>query len=126
MDNPSKITEGGVEYSLGRFDGKTVLYDFDKILIYLNAKGKLLFGEQFKIYNEDKAILMQLCSYFIKDNENCKQFGIDINKGLMISGPVGCGITSLIILLRPIVAVSYHHLTMPTICIVCISAVLMI
>ena len=38
MDNPSKITEGGVEYSLGKFDGKSVLYDFDKILIYLNIQ----------------------------------------------------------------------------------------
>jgi len=49
MDNPSKIIEGGVEYSLGKFDGKSVLYDFPKILIYLNAKGKLLFGGKFKI-----------------------------------------------------------------------------
>ena len=56
MDNPSKITEGGVEYLLGKFDGKSVLYDFQKILIYLNAKGKLLFGEKFRIYDEDKDI----------------------------------------------------------------------
>ena len=42
MDNPSKITEGGVEYSLGKFDGKSVLYDFPKILTYLNAKGKII------------------------------------------------------------------------------------
>ena len=34
MGNPSKITEGGVEYSLGKFDGKSVVYDFPKILIY--------------------------------------------------------------------------------------------
>ena len=76
MVNPSKIIEGGVEYSIGNFDGKTVLYDFPKILVYLNAKGKLLFGKKFKIYKEDKAILLQLCSYFIKDKENCKKFGI--------------------------------------------------
>ena len=50
MHNPSKIIEGGVEYSLGRFDGKSVQYDFPNILVYLNAKGKLLFGEKFKIY----------------------------------------------------------------------------
>ena len=54
MDNPSKINEGGVEYSLGKFDGKSVLYDFDKILIYLNAKGMKLFGQQFRIYDEEK------------------------------------------------------------------------
>ena len=62
MDNPSKITEGGVEYSLGKFDGKSVIYDFPKILIYLNAKGKLLFGEKFRIYDEDKDILLKMFS----------------------------------------------------------------
>ena len=41
MDNPSKITEGDNEYSLGKFDGTCVHYDFPKILKYLDAKGKL-------------------------------------------------------------------------------------
>ncbi len=113
MDNPSKITEGGVEYSLGKFDGKTVLYDFDKILIYLNAKGKLLFGEKFKIYKQDKAILLQLCSYFIKDTENCHKFGIDTEKGLLLSGPVGCGKTTLMKLLRHIVPMQRPYEMIP-------------
>ena len=80
MVNPSKIMEGSVEYSLGDFDGKNVVYDFPKILVYLDAKGKLLFGNKFKIYQEDKDILLKLCSYFIKDQENCKNYGIDIEK----------------------------------------------
>ena len=72
MENPSKIMEGGVEYSLGKFDGQSVKYDFPKILVYLDAKGKLLFGKSFKIYKSDKEILLKLCSYFIKDHNNCK------------------------------------------------------
>ncbi|TDN79348.1 hypothetical protein DET49_13811 [Salegentibacter sp. 24] len=103
MDNPSKITEGGVEYSLGKFDGKCVHYDFPKILLYLSAKGKLLFGKKFKIYKEDKAVLLKLCSYFIRDKENCKKYGIDIDKGILLSGPVGCGKTTLMKLLRHLV-----------------------
>ena len=42
MDNPSKIREGSVIYSLGEFDGKQVEYDFSKVLTYLDAKGKSL------------------------------------------------------------------------------------
>jgi energy-coupling factor transporter ATP-binding protein EcfA2 len=103
MDNPSKITEGGVEYSLGKFDGTCVHYDFSKILIYLNAKGKLLFGKHFKIYKKDKDVLLKLTSYFIRDEATCKRFDIDINKGLLLSGPVGCGKTSLMKLLRHLV-----------------------
>ncbi|UJH91922.1 ATPase [Antarcticibacterium sp. 1MA-6-2] len=102
MDNPSKIIEGGIEYSLGKFDGKTVVYDFPKMLIYLNAKGKLLFGQKFRIYEDDRDILLKLCSYFIKEKENCQKFGIDLEKGILLSGPVGCGKTSLMKLL--------HHL----------------
>ncbi|WP_034893847.1 ATPase [Gillisia sp. Hel_I_29] len=113
MDNPSKITEGSVEYSLGKFDGKSVLYDFPKILVYLNAKGKLLFGEKFKIHRKDKAILIQLISYFIKDKENCKKFGIDIEKGILLSGPVGCGKTSLMKLLRYIVPLQRPYEMIP-------------
>lgn len=103
MTNPYKITEGGVSYSLGRFDGNSVIYDFPKILIYLDAKGKLLFGKKFKIYERDREILLKLCSYFIKDREYCNSNGIDIDKGILLSGPVGCGKTSLMKLLGHIV-----------------------
>ncbi len=103
MVNPCKLREGAVEYSIGKFDGRTVVYDFPKILIYLNAKGKLLFGKQFKIYEEDHDILLKLCHYYIRDFENCRKHGIDPDKGLLLSGPVGCGKTSLMKLLRHIV-----------------------
>ena len=62
--NPSKIQEGSIEYSIGELDGKNMIYDFSRILKYLNVKGKLLFGEQFKIYDRDKDILMKLGTYF--------------------------------------------------------------
>ncbi len=129
MDNPSKIKEGDIEYSLGKFNGKCVYYDFPKILVYLNAKGKLLFGKRFKIYDQDKVILLKLCAYFIRDKENCKKYGIDIEKGILLSGPVGCGKTSMMKLLRHLVptqrpyemipcrnvSFSYNHLGFKTV-----------
>lgn len=101
--NPSKIKEGGVEYSLGRFNGKTVTYEFPKMLVYLEVKGKKVFGNHFKIYEEDKDLLFKLCNYIIKDEEMCAKFKIDINKGLMLTGPVGCGKTSIMKLLKYLV-----------------------
>lgn len=103
MENPSKIVEGSVEYSLGSFDGEVVLYDFQKILVYLDAKGKILFGEKFVICTKDCEVLFKLCNYFIKDETNCKKLGIDLKKGILLSGPVGCGKTSLMKLLRHLV-----------------------
>ncbi|MDT0651781.1 ATPase [Autumnicola edwardsiae] len=113
MVNPSKIIEGGVEFSLGKFDGKSVLYDFPKILVYLNAKGKLLFGEKFKIYKEDRDIILKLSSYFIKDKKSCQKSGIDVEKGLLLSGPVGCGKTSLMKLLRHLVPLQRPYEMIP-------------
>ncbi len=106
IQNPHIIIEGSVQYALGKFEGNEILYDFDKMLIYLNAKGKLLFGKKFEIFEEDRNILYKLCNYYIKDEVNCKKLNIDINKGILLSGPVGCGKTSLMKLLRHVVP---HH-----------------
>lgn len=103
MENPSKITEGGVEFSLGNFDGKKMTYDFEKILIYLDAKGKVLFGKHFKIYDHDRPILFKLCNYFIKDYKNCEAAHVDLQKGILLLGPIGCGKTTLMKLLRHLV-----------------------
>jgi len=100
MANPSKITLGAVTYSLGELHGNRVDYDFKKILVFLEAKGKLLFGKDFKIYDEDHKILYKLCNYAIRDFGTCRKLDIDPNKGLLLSGPVGCGKTSLMKLLR--------------------------
>ena len=100
---PHIIQEGSVQYRLGELKDNNISYDFKKILIYLDAKGKLLFGKKFKIYEEDEVILYKLCVYFIRDFEACKKLEIDPNKGILLSGPVGCGKTSLMKLLCYIV-----------------------
>lgn len=100
---PHIITEGAVQYPLGTLKGREICYDFEKVLIYLDAKGKLMFGKKFKIHREDRQILYKLCLYFIQDKKRCAQIGIDIDKGLLLSGPVGCGKTSLMKLLKHIV-----------------------
>ncbi len=111
---PHIIIEGSIQYTLGEFNNNHILYDFDKMLIYLNAKGKLLFGKKFRIFEEDREILFKLCNYYIKDEENCKKLGIDIHKGILLSGPVGCGKTSLMKLLRHIVPHQKPYEVIPT------------
>lgn len=100
---PHIISEGAVQYPLGTLKGREIHYDFEKILVYLEAKGKLMFGKNFKIYREDREVLYKLCLYAIQDKTRSAQIGIDINKGLLLSGPVGCGKTSLMKLMKHIV-----------------------
>ena len=102
LQTPHIITEGSFKYQLGELKKNHILYDFEKILTYLDAKGKSLFGQGFKIYEEDRAILFKLCNYQIRDYETCKKLDIDLKKGILLSGPVGCGKTSLMKLIRHI------------------------
>ena len=111
--NPHIIFEGNLQYPLGKLKGNHILYDFEKILTYLDVKGKLLFGKNFRIYDDDHNILLKLCNYFVKDFESCKQYGIDPNKGLLISGPVGCGKTSLMKLLKYLVQAQRPYEVIP-------------
>lgn len=97
---PHIIIENGTEYYLGKLKGNHIFYDFESILFYLSAKGKMLFGAGFKLYEEDRDILYKLAVYFIRDVETCKSLGIDLYKGILLTGPVGCGKTSMMKLFR--------------------------
>lgn len=114
IQNPHIITEGHVTYQLGELKNNQILYDFDKILIYLNAKGRLLFGKNFKIYDENYETIFKLCNYFIKDEANCEKLGIDINKGLLLTGPMDCGKTSLMKLIHYFVPHQKSYEVVPT------------
>ena len=70
---PHILVVGGTEYCLGSFDGKRIEYDFSKVLAYLDAKGRSLFGESFKIRDGDKGTFLKLCSYMVKDIESCRK-----------------------------------------------------
>ena len=103
MENHYKIAEQDQEYVLGEIKEDTIHYDFKQTLTYLDIKGKLIYGPNFKIYEEDIQIIYMLLIYIIRDEENCKKHNIGLNKGILLTGPIGCGKTSLMNLVRHIV-----------------------
>tara|TARA_R110001583_G_scaffold46395_2_gene145517 strand:+ start:1464 stop:2129 length:666 start_codon:yes stop_codon:yes gene_type:complete len=111
---PHIKTEGTSKFQIGEIKNNTVHYDFEKIKTYLNIKGHILFGKNFKIYKEDEPLLFKLCCYFIQDHYSCAQMGIDTNKGLLLSGPVGCGKTSLMKLLPHLAPHKTNYEIIPT------------
>lgn len=75
-------------------------YDFEKTMTFLNKFGKSKFGEKFQIQRSDSKILYQLMIYAIRDEENCKKYKLDLDKGILLIGKVGCGKTSLMDIFR--------------------------
>ncbi len=80
-------------------NGKPV-YDFEKCLGFLQSKGRELFGDKFLIFKEDHDLIYKLLLYVIGDEENALKQGLSLKKGLLLTGPIGCGKTSLMKLLR--------------------------
>jgi len=111
---PHIKTEGTSKFQIGEIINNTVHYDFEKIKTYLNIKGHSLFGKNFKIYKEDEPLIFKLCCYFIQDHYSCAQIGIDTNKGILLSGPVGCGKTSLMMLLQHLAPHKTNYELIPT------------
>jgi DNA replication protein DnaC len=75
------------------------MFNFNMCVRYLSYLGKQKYGASFSIRKEDLPILHKLISYAIASEENCENHGLDLNKGILLTGPVGCGKTSLITLL---------------------------
>src|SRR6185436_9980983 len=77
---------------------------------FLEKRGKELYGEKFKLYEEDYEIIFKLIIYFIQDEATAEKLNIDLNKGILLTGPVGCGKTTLMNLMRFIPPPERNHI----------------
>jgi len=75
------------------------IFHFGKCLQYLNYLGRQKYGHNFHLRPADKLILHKLISYAISSEEQCAVHDLDLKKGILLTGPVGCGKTSLMTLL---------------------------
>lgn len=75
-------------------------FNYPEIINWLEAKGIELYGNHFKILETDYPIVYKLIAYFLKDEPTCFQYGINVNKGILLTGPIGCGKTSLMTLMK--------------------------
>ena len=88
-------------------------YNYQEIILWLEKKGVELYGNHFKILKTDHLIIYKLIAYFLKDEPTCFQHGIDLNKGILLSGPVGSGKTSLLNLMKHLTPIDYKFIVKP-------------
>ena len=75
--------------------GSVKNYSWPLCLRWLELEGKLRFGSHFKIYETDHELIYKLTIYFIRDRVEATQLKLSLDKGILLTGPVGCGKTSL-------------------------------
>ena len=85
------------------------VYTLSKCFHYLEQTGEQTYGPNFKIHDSDKPTIIKLLVYAIRDHENALKLGIDLNKGILLSGPVGCGKTSIMQLIKPFTYNRYEY-----------------
>lgn len=89
---------------------KSNVFPFDECISILEHAGKKLYGSHFRIIEDDHPVIFKLLVYFLKDQESARHLEIDHKKGILLTGPVGCGKTSLMNLMRYISAAFTHHI----------------
>jgi DNA replication protein DnaC len=88
-------------------------YNYPEVISWLENKGIELFGNHFKIVEEDYPIIYKLIAYFLHDEAACSQFDINPNKGILLSGPVGCGKTALMNLMKSLAKTEHKFSVKP-------------
>lgn len=84
--------------------------DFWKLLF---LKGRDVYGHRFSLHEEDAPVILKLLIYFLKDKDQALQQQLDLCKGVMLTGPVGCGKTTLMNLMRYFLPAHHRYAIKP-------------
>jgi energy-coupling factor transporter ATP-binding protein EcfA2 len=91
------------------FNDPKGIISFDQCIAWMNEKGRELFGDHFAIQEDDHEIIFKLLVYFFQDKKNAEDLNLSLKKGILLSGPVGCGKTSLMKLFRMFSPQEYRY-----------------
>jgi energy-coupling factor transporter ATP-binding protein EcfA2 len=102
MPNPYK--------EIATFKEEQFHFNFSDCLKWLEKTGRQLFGIHFRIYPEDHGLILTLLVYAIADKESAEKKGLNLKKGILLTGPIGCGKTSLMTLVNSFLpqSLQYH------------------
>jgi DNA replication protein DnaC len=88
-------------------------YNYQEVITWIEKKGIELYGKHFKILETDYPIIYKLIAYFLKDEPTCFQYNINLNKGILLSGPIGCGKTSIMNIMKYLTPTEHKFFVKP-------------
>ena len=75
-------------------------FDYSLAWQWLQQKGSETLGHKFKLCEDDRPTINLLLCYFLQDKIVASDIGLELQKGILLTGPVGCGKTSLMKLMK--------------------------
>lgn len=99
MSTTTKTTPNPYE-EVAEFRDGMYRFNFTASRNWLEDQGKRIFGSHFFIDPLDHPLVHDLLIYAIGDKETAIKRNLDLKKGILLTGPVGCGKTSIMSLVR--------------------------
>ncbi|MBK5215123.1 MAG: ATPase, partial [Flavobacteriaceae bacterium] len=90
MSTRTKIILNPYE-QIADYKGGVFNFSFPTSLQWMEERGKILFGKHFAISEHDYDLIYKLLVYAIGDHKNATRHGINLKKGILLTGPIGCG-----------------------------------
>ncbi|MEQ8239469.1 MAG: ATPase [Cyclobacteriaceae bacterium] len=87
---------------------------FSEVTAYLQKFGRHTYGQHFTIIEEDYETIYKLFVYLYQDEQQAEKLNIKLHKGILLTGPVGCGKTTLMNLLKHIHPPHKQFVMVPT------------
>jgi DNA replication protein DnaC len=81
----------------------TSLFDYNHLVSVVATEGRREYGPGFNIREEDLPIIYTLLAYALRDEAVANLAQLNLQKGIMLTGPVGCGKTSLMRIIRKLI-----------------------
>lgn len=85
-------------------------YNYHQVLQTVITAGQEMYGPGFNITEEDKTTVLKLLYWFLTDKEQAAAHNICLQKGIFLSGPVGCGKTAIMNVIRSFCKPAWHFL----------------
>jgi hypothetical protein len=70
-------------------------HHYEHFLNLMESEGRRLFGPDFEFYEIDRPVVHKLLVYMLHDEAGAEELGMDLRKGIMLSGGYGCGKTTI-------------------------------
>lgn len=99
MSKPTKITPNPYREIAQFKDGKHQ-FGFRASRRWMEDLGKESYGPHFRLYPEDASLIYKLLVFAVEDKKEARKLNLDLKKGILLSGPIGCGKTTLMSLVR--------------------------